>query len=797
MNSPNVNDSFRYGDISTDEDDDDNVDIEDVFLGSDNRNSYHYGINDPTSENFVYEPEGKNICSSSSELLNDNESITSEEEEEVIQQTSRKRNCGKGKKIIQNPENKFETQINPNCPVYELDLVDYLFLEKKLNPYLESIHIEKINTVCLERCLDYLERCDYAERMLLDLQNITNNPITSDLECSICCIKDDDDFNQIIVCEICNTAVHQDCYGISPLPSRKWFCEKCEVNPTIQRKCAFCPFKGGAMKQTICGRWAHVICTMWLPEVYFQDPDIMKNISGVDKCLRDRRTLLCFICKKKYGACTQCSSPSCALAYHATCAAFAGLYIKVDETGDDVKRISYCIRHTNKNVNSDERVSEDLIELNKKIEIQYDNWEKKYAEIIKDFSVKRNPRIRHHYVETLKIIYGKVVVENIVEYWAAKRTNYHNAPLLKCRSYIPIPKGLSKNATKFEQMEALQKLENDKEVLESIQKIVQDIQIREDTKNLIAENWINELEEFCKTKFIIIRQCFEEIIKHDGRKLLYKCFKDKNIKYRTNFEQIENTVIENGYNSVEQMWEDFIACLDLIKNECEEDTYLYTYIEKIYMEGEKIVQRCKSRQHDSKFLERSLKANQKRLKQFVSTMKNIIKIEKPQIISLPNESMDCESNVNFQSSLSFLDYRNINYNSLFLKEESNCSVDTTENFPAPISSILMCPFEHEEIVLDKVNNVMCQVIDLRFRYCMNDVQNICQIAEEMKPQNMVTSGYVFVKTFTHNPEYRWVPSSSLKKSYDIISGEDNASDSLRESMALARECFVRESSEIS
>lgn len=49
MNSPNVN-SFHYGDISTDEDEEDNIEIEDVLLLSDNINSYHYGINDSTSE---------------------------------------------------------------------------------------------------------------------------------------------------------------------------------------------------------------------------------------------------------------------------------------------------------------------------------------------------------------------------------------------------------------------------------------------------------------------------------------------------------------------------------------------------------------------------------------------------------------------------------------------------------------------------------------------------------------------------------------------------------------------------
>ncbi|CEF68084.1 Zinc finger, PHD-type domain and Zinc finger, FYVE/PHD-type domain and Zinc finger, RING/FYVE/PHD-type domain and Zinc finger, PHD-finger domain-containing protein [Strongyloides ratti] len=794
MNSPNVN-SFHYGDISTDEDEEDNIEIEDVLLLSDNINSYHYGINDSTSENFIYQPEGKDVCSFHDDTMDIN---TNDSNDDISLNNMKRRSSEKGKSLIQNNERKLEIQANTNSSIYELDLVDYLFLDKKLNPFLESLNLEKIDCVSLERCLEYLERCDFIERTLLDLQNISNLSITSDLECSICCVKDDDDFNQIIVCEICGTAVHQDCYGISPLPSRKWFCEKCENNPIASRKCVFCPYKGGAMKQTTCGRWAHVICTMWLGEVYFKDPDIMKNISGVDRCLRDRRTLLCFICKKKYGACTQCSSPSCALAYHATCAAFAGLYIKVDETGDDIKRISYCVKHTNRNIDSDNRISEDLTELYKKVEFQYEEWEKKYSEIVKDFSIKRTPRIRHHHIKTLSIIYGKEVVNSIIEYWAAKRAYNHDTSLLKYRSCIPMPKGFSKNSTKFEQMETLKKLEKDKEILEGIQKLLLDIQAREDAKSLIADNWIYELEEFCKTKFITIRQCFDEVMKYDDKNLLYKCFKEKNFQFRTNFEQIENTVYENGYNSIEQMWEDFNACLELVKNTCEEGTYLYIYIEKIHMEGERVTERCKNKQHDSKFVERNLRTNQKRLKQFISTMKNVV-VDEDLKNKLENDDKIkcCKSTVTPSTSLSFLNYRNYQNNTFLGSEKVNNILDYGENLPAPVSSIFTCPFEHEEIVLDKVNNVMCQVIDLRYRYCMNDVQNICQIAEEVKPQNMVISGYVFVKTFTHIPEYRWVQRENLKRSFDIISGEENASDSLKESMALARECFVRESSKIS
>ena len=57
--------------------------------------------------------------------------------------------------------------------------------------------------------------------------------------CDICLLPDGDDGNEMVFCERCHICVHQDCYGISVVPSGKWFCKPCSI---LRRpKCFLCP----------------------------------------------------------------------------------------------------------------------------------------------------------------------------------------------------------------------------------------------------------------------------------------------------------------------------------------------------------------------------------------------------------------------------------------------------------------------------------------------------------------------------------------------------------------------------
>lgn len=153
----------------------------------------------------------------------------------------------------------------------------------------------------------------------------------SEQRCAVCNDLECDNVNAIVFCDGCNIAVHQECYGIAFIPEGQWFCRKCMVSRGRGVKCAFCPSETGAFKQLDNGLWSHVVCALWIHEVYFANPTYMEPIEGIDMIPRNRWKLTCYICRQKTGACIQCSNRSCFQAYHVTCAKRAGLYMIMEK----------------------------------------------------------------------------------------------------------------------------------------------------------------------------------------------------------------------------------------------------------------------------------------------------------------------------------------------------------------------------------------------------------------------------------------------------------------------------------
>lgn len=170
--------------------------------------------------------------------------------------------------------------------------------------------------------------------------------------CYVCNEWEEYEENMLLDCSKCGTLVHMHCYGVSENPNGGlWLCDLCKEGVEETPPCALCPVTNGrAMKRTSCGRWVHSACAMWIPEAYYNDPERMDVVSGLDRIPKVRFQLQCGVCKVPYGACLQCDRPQCYNSYHVLCARHRGFRMEFLETFDEhteeLTRISMCRRHS-------------------------------------------------------------------------------------------------------------------------------------------------------------------------------------------------------------------------------------------------------------------------------------------------------------------------------------------------------------------------------------------------------------------------------------------------------------------
>ncbi|KAL3521637.1 hypothetical protein ACH5RR_019786 [Cinchona calisaya] len=166
--------------------------------------------------------------------------------------------------------------------------------------------------------------------------------------CAVCRWVEDWDYNKIIICNRCQIAVHQECYGARNVQDfTSWVCRSCET-PDIERDCCLCPIKGGAMKPTdVAPLWVHVTCAWFQPEVCFASDEKMEPAIGILRIPSNSFVKICVVCKQIHGSCTQCSK--CSTYYHATCASRAGYRMELhclEKNGKQItKMVSYCAYH--------------------------------------------------------------------------------------------------------------------------------------------------------------------------------------------------------------------------------------------------------------------------------------------------------------------------------------------------------------------------------------------------------------------------------------------------------------------
>uniref|UniRef100_A0A7N6AR51 Bromodomain and PHD finger containing, 3a n=1 Tax=Anabas testudineus TaxID=64144 RepID=A0A7N6AR51_ANATE len=234
---------------------------------------------------------------------------------------------------------------------YDMDEEDLAWLEMVNQKRVSDGHAS-VAPDTFELLIDRLERESILESRS---QALSQSAVDEDAFCCVCLDDECLNSNVILFCDICNLAVHQECYGVPYVPEGQWLCRCCLQSPSRPVDCVLCPNRGGAFKQTSDGRWAHVVCAIWIPEVCFANTVFLEPVEGVKNIPPARWKLTCYLCKQKgRGASIQCHKANCYRAFHVTCAQKAGLFMKIDpvrETGVNgttfsVKKTAFCEHHS-------------------------------------------------------------------------------------------------------------------------------------------------------------------------------------------------------------------------------------------------------------------------------------------------------------------------------------------------------------------------------------------------------------------------------------------------------------------
>ncbi|KAF4532482.1 hypothetical protein B566_EDAN003058, partial [Ephemera danica] len=237
---------------------------------------------------------------------------------------------------------------------YDADEEDGAWLELA-NEKRAMDNLPPVSEENFELLMDRLEKESYFQ--MASTGQESGALIDDDAVCCICIDGECQNSNVILFCDMCNLAVHQDCYGVPYIPEGQWLCRRCLQSPSRAVDCVLCPNNGGAFKQTDRGTWAHVVCALWIPEVRFANTVFLEPIDSIETIPAARWKLSCYICKQKgVGACIQCHKTNCYAAFHVTCAQQAGLHMKMDTVRDSgaatgelsvlVQKTAFCDTHT-------------------------------------------------------------------------------------------------------------------------------------------------------------------------------------------------------------------------------------------------------------------------------------------------------------------------------------------------------------------------------------------------------------------------------------------------------------------
>lgn len=153
--------------------------------------------------------------------------------------------------------------------------------------------------------------------------------------------------NPITSCTGCGLNVHILCYGIQSddLNLHNWKCSPCQRGVSEIIICELCQQFNGAFKQSVCGKWVHVICALFTDGVRFKDIMHMEPID-IAKVVNAKSQKTCAFCLKASGFCCRCSKTRCQQPIHITCAqAHNCLQVTTTDDKDSIKFRAFCGDH--------------------------------------------------------------------------------------------------------------------------------------------------------------------------------------------------------------------------------------------------------------------------------------------------------------------------------------------------------------------------------------------------------------------------------------------------------------------
>ncbi|XP_053982612.1 bromodomain-containing protein homolog [Hylaeus volcanicus] len=311
---------------------------------------------------------------------------------------------------------------------YDLDEEDTAWLSIVNERRLVSGLTPPLEPDTFELLMDRLEKESYFQQ-----QSNGGGGVAAD-EDAVCCICMDGECqnsNAILFCDMCNLAVHQDCYGVPYIPEGQWLCRRCLQSPSRAVDCVLCPNRGGAFKQTDRpAAWAHVVCALWIPEVRFANTVFLEPIDSIESIPAARWRLTCCVCKRRgFGACIQCHKSNCYAAFHVTCAQQAGLCMRMrtvqPANGEPmlVQKTAYCETHTP----PDYQPSTNPADARRRA---IANKKSSSAPVI---SIPTIPPERIQEIAGLAEGLPKKsqLIQRLIAYWTLKRQNRNGVPLLR------------------------------------------------------------------------------------------------------------------------------------------------------------------------------------------------------------------------------------------------------------------------------------------------------------------------------------------------------------------------------